>query len=209
LEGKMSEQELKQSSGSDKKEAIFTAAAKLFANEGFYRVSVREICEAAGVTKPVLYYYFKDKETLLLELVKETSNVAQELVKKHSADTDDFRQFLKGLVNLYADFISKYPHLFRLAIFVQFMVVPESVRQLKYEIDSQNLKIFREQFSHAQEQNILTKDADPILLAHNYLGTIIMIVSNHFRANSSHEDLFNNLNEFYEFWNKHFLVEKS
>jgi AcrR family transcriptional regulator len=43
---------------------IATAAARLFAERGYDATSVREIVEAAGVTKPTLYYYFHSKEGL-------------------------------------------------------------------------------------------------------------------------------------------------
>ena len=39
-------------------------AAGLFATQGYEATSVREIVEAAGVTKPTLYYYFGSKEGL-------------------------------------------------------------------------------------------------------------------------------------------------
>jgi AcrR family transcriptional regulator len=43
---------------------IAGVAARLFATKGFDATSVREIVEAAGVTKPTLYYYFRSKEGL-------------------------------------------------------------------------------------------------------------------------------------------------
>jgi TetR/AcrR family transcriptional regulator len=45
-------------------EEILQAAVRLFARKGFEATSTREIVEAAGVTKPMLYYYFKSKEGL-------------------------------------------------------------------------------------------------------------------------------------------------
>jgi AcrR family transcriptional regulator len=45
-------------------EGILQAAVGLFARKGFEATSTREIVEAAGVTKPMLYYYFKSKEGL-------------------------------------------------------------------------------------------------------------------------------------------------
>jgi AcrR family transcriptional regulator len=45
-------------------EEILQAAVGLFARKGFEAASTREIVEAAGVTKPMLYYYFKSKEGL-------------------------------------------------------------------------------------------------------------------------------------------------
>lgn len=43
---------------------ILDAATELFAGKGFAAASTREIVEAAGVTKPMLYYYFQSKEGL-------------------------------------------------------------------------------------------------------------------------------------------------
>ena len=48
---------------------IARAAARLFAAKGFDATSVREIVEAAGVTKPTLYYHFGSKEGLAEALV--------------------------------------------------------------------------------------------------------------------------------------------
>jgi AcrR family transcriptional regulator len=44
---------------------LLEAAVRLFAHKGYPATSTREIVEAAGVTKPMLYYYFQSKEGLL------------------------------------------------------------------------------------------------------------------------------------------------
>jgi TetR/AcrR family transcriptional regulator len=44
---------------------LLQAGITLFADKGYAGTSVREIVSMAGVTKPVLYYYFKSKEGLL------------------------------------------------------------------------------------------------------------------------------------------------
>lgn len=43
----------------------------LFAEKGYAGTSVREIVREAGVTAPVLYYYFRSKEGLYLEIMSE------------------------------------------------------------------------------------------------------------------------------------------
>jgi AcrR family transcriptional regulator len=49
---------------------ILTAATELFGSQGYSGTSVREVVEAAGVTKPTLYYYFENKEALFREAVQ-------------------------------------------------------------------------------------------------------------------------------------------
>ncbi|MBW2208934.1 MAG: helix-turn-helix transcriptional regulator, partial [Deltaproteobacteria bacterium] len=48
----------------DARAVLLEAATALFAQKGYAGTSVREIVERAGVTKPVLYYYFENKEGL-------------------------------------------------------------------------------------------------------------------------------------------------
>lgn len=50
-------------------EAIAERAAELFSEKGFAATSIREIAEAAGVTKPTLYYYFGSKEGLVRHIL--------------------------------------------------------------------------------------------------------------------------------------------
>jgi AcrR family transcriptional regulator len=51
---------------------LLRAALDLFERKGYASTTVREIVEAAGVTKPVLYYYFGNKEGIYLALMGET-----------------------------------------------------------------------------------------------------------------------------------------
>ena len=49
---------------------IQTEAARLFVASGYHGVSMREVAEAVGVTKPALYHHFVDKEALFLALLE-------------------------------------------------------------------------------------------------------------------------------------------
>ena len=53
---------------------IARAAARLFAAQGYDGTPVRAICEAAGVTKPTLYYHFGNKEGLAKALLTDPLN---------------------------------------------------------------------------------------------------------------------------------------
>lgn len=51
------------------RERLLAEALRLFTSKGYAATTVREIVAAAGVTKPVLYYYFGNKEGLYLEIM--------------------------------------------------------------------------------------------------------------------------------------------
>ncbi len=52
------------------RELMLKGAAQLFNRKGYTATTVREIVAAVGVSKPVLYYYFGNKEGIYVELVR-------------------------------------------------------------------------------------------------------------------------------------------
>jgi len=50
---------------------LLASATEFFNRKGYAGTTVREIVAAAGVTKPVLYYYFRNKEGIFLDLMRE------------------------------------------------------------------------------------------------------------------------------------------
>ena len=49
---------------------LLSAATELFSRKGYSATTTREIVAAAEVTKPALYYYFRNKEGIYLELIR-------------------------------------------------------------------------------------------------------------------------------------------
>ncbi len=62
------------------RERLLETAIKMFADKGYAGTSVREIVEQAGVSKPVLYYYFQSKEGLFLAILEMAENLQTELL---------------------------------------------------------------------------------------------------------------------------------
>lgn len=56
--------------GSRRREQILQAAARLFAEQGYHGTTVGDVCDAIGVGKGVLYWYFPSKEELFSELIQ-------------------------------------------------------------------------------------------------------------------------------------------
>jgi AcrR family transcriptional regulator len=73
----MKKKEIKDKSSKETvRQRLLAAATDLFARKGYAATTVREIVDSARVTKPVLYYYFANKEGIYLELMRLTfSNV--------------------------------------------------------------------------------------------------------------------------------------
>ena len=55
---------------------ILAVAARLFSEGGFANVSIRDICETAGVTPPTVYYYFGNKGKLFQAVIRRMLSLA-------------------------------------------------------------------------------------------------------------------------------------
>lgn len=60
----------KRDQANEAEQRLLESALILFSQKGYKGTSIREIIEAAGVTRPVLYYYFENKESLYCRLVE-------------------------------------------------------------------------------------------------------------------------------------------
>jgi len=97
----MAKRERKETEAGEVRERLLSGATGLFASKGYAATTVREIVERAGVTKPVLYYYFRSKEGIYLDLMREPFSkfaalVEETLVPAGSARERLFRLCLMG-----------------------------------------------------------------------------------------------------------------
>ena len=58
------------STANEAQQRLLASALSLFSEKGYEGASIREIIQRAGVTRPVLYYYFENKEHLFISLVE-------------------------------------------------------------------------------------------------------------------------------------------
>ncbi|MGV8040796.1 MAG: TetR/AcrR family transcriptional regulator [Thermoanaerobaculaceae bacterium] len=77
---------------------LLTAAIGMFNQKGYAATSVREIVEAAGVTKPALYYYFQSKEGIYLAILEEAHREFSECLEACRQAGGSVRERLSGLL---------------------------------------------------------------------------------------------------------------
>ncbi len=80
--------------GGEARERLLSGATALFASKGYAATTVREIVERAGVTKPVLYYYFRSKEGIYLDLMREPFSEFAALVEEAVLESGSARDRL-------------------------------------------------------------------------------------------------------------------
>ena len=88
------------------RDRLLAAATRLFAEKGYAATSVSEIVAAAGVTKPILYYYFKSKEGIYLEILDESHHPFDELMHESASwDGTARERILRLAIRMYDQFL--------------------------------------------------------------------------------------------------------
>ncbi|SCY54276.1 TetR/AcrR family transcriptional regulator [Desulfoluna spongiiphila] len=100
---------------------ILDAALRLFVAKGFHRTSASEIANAAEVSVGTVYFYFKNKEALLIRLTEEISYELRKLVGSEFSLSDGTLDGFKGAgLSFFKDFCIPHPEkvtlLFREAV---------------------------------------------------------------------------------------------
>jgi AcrR family transcriptional regulator len=97
------------------RQRICTAASTLFIRRGFGATTMQDIADALRISRPKLYYYFKDKggilETLVSNVPVEAHRRAQAVLSAKALDSEGK---LRALIVQHADLILTRPLEFRL-----------------------------------------------------------------------------------------------
>jgi AcrR family transcriptional regulator len=97
-------------------ERILSAGVRLFAEKGYATTSTREIAEAAGITKPMLYYYYGSKEGLCRAAMDQFLQELQARLESVAAMELDSEEELTEIISRIFEFACQRPDFGRLMI---------------------------------------------------------------------------------------------
>ncbi len=89
------------------RDGILERAADLFAEHGFHGASMASIAEASGVSKPLLYHYYRDKSHLLFDIADRYMDRLLDLVAEVRGRGLDPEATFRALVRA---FMEAYEH---------------------------------------------------------------------------------------------------
>lgn len=93
------------------RDRIRASALALFAEKGYAATPTQEICRRAGITKPVLYYHFKNKEHLYRHIVLEAHSELLRDLTAAASRGDSARERLGNVLGADFGFTMRNPAL--------------------------------------------------------------------------------------------------
>jgi AcrR family transcriptional regulator len=108
----MSAKERREREALQVRQAILKAAGDIAAEEGWQAVTVRKVAEKVEYSPAALYEYFKSKEAILLELMREGFRLLSQEMRA-VPEGDNPAQRLVAVARRYWDFAFQHPELYQ------------------------------------------------------------------------------------------------
>ena len=151
----------------DKRKSIISAGFRVFSQYSYKNSPMSEIAAEAGISKSLLFYYFKNKKELYLFICKYSTELTeQEIIRQKCYEKEDFfDNFLSGL-KVKVQLMRQYPDL---SLF-QLKAYYEKDKSLRLEIDqligqysgyenqSEMLKLDKEKFIEGLDLEMMYTD---------------------------------------------------
>ena len=81
MNGVKEEPKRQQQKSKETKERIFRAAKRILKKKGYEELSIKNICEEAGVSNGSFYHHFKTKDDLLSYYIEQQPSIRPELLE--------------------------------------------------------------------------------------------------------------------------------
>lgn len=148
---------------------ILEKAAILFSERGFASTNLQDIAESVGLSRPALYYYFKNKDEVLLGLIEEATTYPVKILEKHRQDaTIGPAERLQGALKELITWIIRSPVIIRLLESNEWRL-PENVGEEHFKSRRQVLHAFVEMINDGIEAGEF-RAVDPRLGAFALIG---------------------------------------
>jgi AcrR family transcriptional regulator len=95
-----------------RRETIFSATFKVIFKKGISKLTVNSVAKEAGVSTTLIHYYFKDKETLLVEFVEALFGKFRSFVERRYEPSDPTQTKLEAFFAAGREFIEEQKDLF-------------------------------------------------------------------------------------------------
>ncbi len=116
----------------EKQNAIINAGFKVFARNSYKRSPVNEISIEAGISKSLLFFYFRNKKELYIFLLKKSEELTKRTLMESGVmnGTDIFDIMYRGLLAK-ASMMKKYPDMGNFSIKAYYEKDPEVVKDVQ------------------------------------------------------------------------------
>lgn len=155
----------------DRKEDIFEAAVQCFNKTGYFETTIDSIAAEAKISKGGIYYHFKSKKALFLELFNYRVNKYFNFLKNYTSDIDNPEERLRVFINKASGIQKENADFFKFCIeFLSMGVRDPEIRDMMTDFYKESVGTFKTYVEEGVRQGLFkVHDTEKTALAIYFL----------------------------------------
>lgn len=145
-------------------------AMELFLHKGYHGMSTTDLCKALGISRPTLYWYFKDKEDILFSVHKGRLESRIKPIIFRMKQTDDPLARLRLFIHEYTKVVCLFPDT-KVLINETAYLAPEHAQWVR-RLWADLLDLLRRTFRELNEDGRI-KNVDELFAAFSLIGMVM------------------------------------
>lgn len=154
----------------NRRDDVAAAALAEFSEQGFQRASLRQIADRAGMTQAAIYYHYKNKEDLLMDISAGFADRIIELLMKCRSGPGPAANRLARLVTSQIALARDYRREVKVLIEDKYHLTGSNLEVIRQK-EKAIFDVYRKCLEEMREEGDLT-DVDPTAAAFSILGAI-------------------------------------
>lgn len=169
----------------DKREAILSAATKVFAGKGYFNAKVADIAAEAGIADGTVYLYFKSKDEILHSIFDRAMAEFIAEGRRELADINEPAARIKRTAELHLEKLGADRNL-AVVFQVELRGSTKHMQEFSAAGFAEYLEIIRETIDDGQRRGVFRSDLKSIVAAKILYGALDEMVTNWVLSNKSY-----------------------
>lgn len=168
-----------------KSEAILRAAAKVFAQSGYFNAKVSDVARTAGVADGTVYLYFKSKDDLLTSIFSWAMGEFINRAKAELAEFSDPREKLRRFAHLHFSLLEQEPDL-AIVFQIELRQSTKFMEQFSTTYLAEYLQMLREIIQEGQRTGFFRRQLNSKVVAKFIFGVLDEMATNWVLSHKNH-----------------------
>lgn len=157
-----------------RRQQLLEAALAVIANRGFSSMTIKRVCEAAGLTERYFYESFRNREDLLGQLyLQQTDSLSNTMYAALEEPVSSADHFVRNGLGAFFDFVQDQPAAARLVLF-EVLAVNREIDRLYYQA-MEDFAALVQQLAHRQNIATIQPPADEAMVYAGLVGAVVQI----------------------------------
>lgn len=157
-----------------RRQQLLDAALDVIGDRGFSSMTVKGVCQTAGLTERYFYESFDNRDALLAELYQtQTESLRRTMYRALEKPVTGADQFVRNGLGAFFDFVQHQPAAARLVLF-EVLAVNREIDQLYYRA-MEDFATLIQQLAHRQQIAKIPDPADEGMVYAGLVGAVVQI----------------------------------